>query len=251
MHLTRFLSFFLVLFKRYFCEYILRIGSSHCIITMIEVKEHKDDRWVIIDDDVYCLASLISHSGGLDIIEELSGRDVTRIFYEVHLKSSISKQILNRKYWIGKIDCISQKEESSYFLKEKLIHKTVPDSNISMRISSNEESLIKEHFKQHIISANFPCLGAKIAFRRNTFCFGFYDILGSKDATKLLWHDLINFINRQSSFWEKNHMFSTYVACFRTAKDVNEVIFETLLWKQLQLIHAEDVTNGMKWNEMG
>ncbi|CAF1045967.1 unnamed protein product [Adineta steineri] len=44
-------------------------------------------------------------------------------------------------------------------------------------------------------------------------------------------------------------MFTTYVACFRTPKDVSEDIFETLLWKQLRLLHKEDVENGMTWAE--
>ncbi len=249
MSLTTFLISCLAFFNRYFSRFILGFRCSRRVITMIEVEQHKQDRWVIIDDDVYCLAAMSSHSGGLDIIGELAGRDVTRIFYEVHPKSHIHKQFLNRKYWIGKIDRNIENEESSYFLKEKLIHRTVTDCKISTAVSSNEECAVKEQFRQHIMSANFPCLSAKIAFRRNTFCFGFYDILGSKDTTKLLWHHLIDFINRQSSFWANNHMFTTYVACFRTPKDITEVVFETLLWKQLQLIHAEDVENGMKWAE--
>jgi FPC/CPF motif-containing protein YcgG len=216
---------------------------------MTEVEEHKHDRWMIIDDDVYCLGSMVSHSGGLDIIVELSGKDVTRIFYEVHTKSAILKQLLNRKYWIGKIDRSIKKEESTYFLKTKLIERSVPDCNMPAEVSSIEECAMKEQFQQHIMSANFPCLSAKIAFRRNTFSFGFYDILGSKHTTKLLWNHLIDFINRQSSLWANNHMFTTYVACFRTPKDISEVVFESLLWKQLQLLHNEDVQNGMKWDE--
>jgi FPC/CPF motif-containing protein YcgG len=217
------------------------------MITINEVEEHKHDRWVIIDDDVYCLASMTSHSGGLDIIEQLAGRDVTQIFHEVHPKSTIHKQLLNRKYWIGKIDRNIEKEESGYYLKGKLIYRTVPDYNKSMVISSDEECTVKEQFKQHIKSINFPCLAAKVAFQRNTFSFGFYDLLGSKHTAKLLWHHLIDFINHQSSLWENNQMFTTYVACFRTPKDISEVAFEALLWKLLQLLHVEDVENGMKW----
>jgi hypothetical protein len=35
-------------------------------------------------------------------------------------------------------------------------------------------------------------------------------------------------------------MFTTYVACFRTSRDIDEIVFEKLLWKQLELIHTED-----------
>jgi FPC/CPF motif-containing protein YcgG len=214
---------------------------------MVEVEEHKDDQWMIIDDDVYCFASMINHSGGLDIIKQLSGKDVTRIFYEIHPKSNLHKQILNRKYWIGKFHRKIKNEESIYFLKSKLIHQTLPECDMPTIISPDEECAMKEQFREHIMSKYFPCLNAKIAFRRNTFCFGFYDILASKDTTKLLWNHLIDFVNRQSDFWSNNEIFTTYVACFQTPRDIDEIVFERLLWKQLQLIHDEDVQNGMKW----
>jgi FPC/CPF motif-containing protein YcgG len=41
-------------------------------------------------------------------------------------------------------------------------------------------------------------------------------------------------------------MFTTYVPGFRTPKDIREIVFEILLWKQVQLIHVEDTENGMK-----
>jgi FPC/CPF motif-containing protein YcgG len=248
IHLAMFFLSFLVLFKRYFSHFILGFRSSRRIITMFEVEEHRNDRWVVIDDDVYCLASMVSHSGGLDIIGELAGTDITRIFREVHPTSDIHKQSLNRKYWIGKIDCNIAKEDSGYFLKEKSIHRAVPECSVRTLASSNEEcAAVKEQFRQYVLSTSFPCLGAKTAFQRKTFCFGLYDILGTKQTAKLLWHHLIEFINHQSSLWANNHMFTTYVACFRTPKDINEEVFETLLWKQLHLLHTEDVENGMKW----
>jgi cytochrome b involved in lipid metabolism len=57
---------------------------------MIEVEEHKDDLWMIIDDDIYYFTSMINHSGGLDIIKQLSSKDVTRIF--------ITNQIYTNKF---------------------------------------------------------------------------------------------------------------------------------------------------------
>jgi FPC/CPF motif-containing protein YcgG len=116
-------------------------------------------------------------------------------------------------------------------------------------ISSDEECTMKEEFREHIMSKYFPYLNAKIVFQRNTFYFGFYDILASKHTTMLLWHHLMDFINRQSDFWTNNQIFTRYVACFRTLRDIDEIVFERLLWKQLQLIHAEDVQNGIKWAE--
>ena len=217
---------------------------------MTEVEEHKNDRWIIIDNDVYCLASMSSHSGGLDIIAELAGRDATRIFHEVHLASAITKRLVNRKYWIGKVRRSTEPENLGYFLKENLIdHKTVPDCKIPRMITVDEESAMKEQFKQHVAKSNFPCLNAKIALKRNAFGFNLYDILATQETTQLLYHSLLEFINYQSSLWEKNHMLTTYVACFRMPKTMSEEMFELLLWKQLRLLHEEDVKNGMKWSK--
>jgi hypothetical protein len=69
-------------------------------------------------------------------------------------------------------------------------------------------------------------LSAKIAFHQNTFCFGLYDILASKHTIQLFWHNLIDFINRQSSYWANDQIFTTYVACFRTTRDIDEAVFE-------------------------
>lgn len=44
-------------------------------------------------------------------------------------------------------------------------------------------------------------------------------------------------------------MLTTYIACFRMPKVMSEDMFETLLWKQLRLLHEEDVKNGMKWSK--
>jgi hypothetical protein len=58
-----------------------------------------------------------------------------------------------------------KKEESIFFIKSKLIHQTVPDCDIPMEISSDEECAMKEQFREHIMSKYFPCLNVKIGFR--------------------------------------------------------------------------------------
>ncbi len=65
MHLIRLLINCLSLFY----QSIIGFCCSDRLITMTEVGEHKDDRWMVIDDDVYCFASMINHSDGLDIIK--------------------------------------------------------------------------------------------------------------------------------------------------------------------------------------
>ncbi len=56
----------------------------------------------MVIDDVYCFASIINHSAGLDIIKALSGKDVTKMFYEIHPKIKSTQRnlksiILDRK----------------------------------------------------------------------------------------------------------------------------------------------------------
>ena len=235
--------------KRCLSNILIKNYRWHRLISLHEVEKHKAERWIIIDDDVYCLASMRNHSGDLHVIGELAGRDVTQIFYQVHLKSTILKQSLYPKYWIGKTTRNMSKEESNYYLKEKLINHTWRDCNIPNLASPIEESVLKEQFQQYINSVNFPCLSAKISVLRKSFSFALYDMLAGEDTTQLLWHRLIDFINCQSSLWASDHMFTTYVACFRAPTDMSETVFERLLWKQLQQLHQIDVQNGMKWND--
>ncbi len=248
MYLLIFIFDLLTLFNRFYLLLKEKICSRPRIFTMADVEEHKSDRWVIIDDDIYCLASMRNHSGGLDIIIELAGKDITRIFHQVHLASNINKQSLDRKYWIGKIDHNSKCKEQTYFLKENLIfHKTMTACTVPRLITIEEECAMKEQFKKHVAKSSFPCLNAKIALKRNAFHFNLYDTLATEDTTHLLWHNLIKFIDYQSLLWKQNHMLTTYVACFRTPKNMSEDAFEILLWKQLRLLHMEDVKNGQKW----
>lgn len=163
MYFLTLITNILTLFKRYYALFRTKIYLHPPVFTIAEVEEHKNDRWIIIDDDVYCLASMYSHSGGLDIIAELAGKDVTRIFYEVHLTSDAIKQLVNQKYWIGKVHRSTEVEKLGYFLKENLIkHKTVPECKIPQVITIDEECATKEQFKQYVAKSNFPCLNAKL-----------------------------------------------------------------------------------------
>lgn len=96
---------------------------------------------------------------------------------------------------------------------------------------------VHDQFRALILDRWFPCSGAKSAIRRGTYLFGMYFELGSSEATEGLCKDLQRFIDE---YLEKEHDFATFVASFITPASMDEKHFESLLWKQLQLLHERD-----------
>ncbi|CAF1542241.1 unnamed protein product [Didymodactylos carnosus] len=223
--------------------------------TKEDVAKHKKDLWIIIDNDIYCLLSMKNHSGGLEILPEFAGKNVTRLFYEIHLNGKQNKQLLDQKYRIGKISSYNnnERQECKYYLKNHLVYNDMtkyneietPDEENEVETSIN----IKQKFRDYIFCKNFPCINGRIAFKRNSYGIGVYEKLACKTATNQLWKDILNFINKQSDLWKQGHMFTTYVACFKTPIFLTESMFEDLLWKQLQMLHEIDVNNGFEWDK--
>lgn len=82
----------------------------------------------------------------------------------------------------------------------------------------------------------FPCLGARSVFRRNNADVHIYDQLGSPDNSAQLLADLEAFIERT----DPRGAFASFVAIFRGPTLGTEAAFETLLWRQLGLLHRQD-----------
>ncbi|CAF1617683.1 unnamed protein product [Rotaria magnacalcarata] len=222
--------------------------------TKEDVAKHEKDLWIIIDDDIYCLLPMKNHTGGLEILQELAGNNVTRIFYEIHLNGKQNKQLIDQKYRIGKIKSYNNndRQERKYFLKNNLIYNDMTKYNeieASKKEKEVEESInIEQKFREKIFSKDFPCINGRITFKRGTYGFGLYRKLAGKQTTNQLWKDLLNFINKQSDLWREGHTYTTYVACFKTPIFLTEQIFEDLLWKQLQMLHEIDAANGFEWD---
>lgn len=99
-----------------------------------------------------------------------------------------------------------------------------------------------EAFREMIIRAGFPCIGAKAALNAGGVVFEVYEELGSDKSTKTLARDLYAFPRTIASEREN---YSSMVAIFREPTGVTEIEFEKLLWRQLRKLHQEDAED---WN---
>jgi len=93
-------------------------------------------------------------------------------------------------------------------------------------------------FLDFILSSNFPCLGAKAALNSGSQTLRVFDQLAGAESTRALAKALGDFDPRSE--------FATFVAIFEQPRNITEIEFENLLWKQLRLLHAQDA--GSRWD---
>ncbi|KAJ6238272.1 cytochrome b5 reductase 4 family member [Anaeramoeba flamelloides] len=86
--------------------------------TLEEVKEHKKNNWMVLDNKVYDLTKYLEyHPGGIKIIEKFCGKDGTKAFNRNH--RWVNFQYLLKKCQIGTVSIKSlQKKKESNFLME-------------------------------------------------------------------------------------------------------------------------------------
>jgi FPC/CPF motif-containing protein YcgG len=92
-------------------------------------------------------------------------------------------------------------------------------------------------FRGFVLNPQFVCVAAKSAVHHETYRLGIYDRLASPEATAGLSHDLYEFLRETESL---DSAFTTFVAAFREPTDLDEIAFEQLLWRQLQMLHERD-----------
>jgi FPC/CPF motif-containing protein YcgG len=90
-------------------------------------------------------------------------------------------------------------------------------------------------FRQFVLRREFPCLGAKAALNSDSYALRVFPELGSAAATTMLATALYEFT--QSAV---NHEYATFVAIFERPRELNEIRFEKLLWRQLRALHQHD-----------
>ncbi len=91
---------------------------------------------------------------------------------------------------------------------------------------------------------DFPCVGAKSVVNQGSYRFGLYDELGAPASSEGLALDLFEFARERPRI---EGDFTSYIACFRAPKLRTVKHFETLLWRQLQALHALDKPHHA-WN---
>src|SRR5262249_43718146 len=92
-------------------------------------------------------------------------------------------------------------------------------------------------FRGFVLNPQFVCVAAKSAVHHETYRLGIYDRLTRSEATPGLSHDLYEFLRETEPIESE---FTTFVATFREPTELDEVAFEKLLWRQLQMLHDRD-----------
>jgi len=101
---------------------------------------------------------------------------------------------------------------------------TAPPASAQARITS------------FIASAEFPCVGAKSALNKDRMRFGRYQSLADGASAAALCSDLALF---SAEFPDPGNVPVSFIATFANA-EVDELQFESLIWKHLQLMHDRD-----------
>jgi hypothetical protein len=92
--------------------------------------------------------------------------------------------------------------------------------------------------RAHILGPNFPCVGSRAAFSHCTYRVGFYKTLGHESSAAVLGRDLRRFNEEMAQHGEE--AFCSFVSLYKYPQNTSEEDFETLLWRQLQLLHEMD-----------
>lgn len=93
-------------------------------------------------------------------------------------------------------------------------------------------------FREFVLGAAFPCLGAKAAFNSDSETIRVFDELGSAKSTEALAHGLSDF--------NPVGEYATFVAIFERPRTLTEIEFEKLLWNQLRFLCEHDAHS--EWN---
>lgn len=102
---------------------------------------------------------------------------------------------------------------------------------------SPDEQRLHTQLKASLLAPDFPCVAARSAINRQTYRLGVYERLGSPESALALCHDLYEFAHEMGGDPER---FTTFIAAFKQPIDPSEVMFESLLWQQLQQMHGVD-----------
>ena len=95
---------------------------------------------------------------------------------------------------------------------------------------------IAEGLEAMVLHPDYPCLGARAVFNRDRASVVVLEELATVDSTRMLLEALTSF----GQVTDRAAGFASLVAVFRATDVADEAEFETLLWRQLGLLHAAD-----------
>lgn len=113
-------------------------------------------------------------------------------------------------------------------------------------IDSNHVPLpdLGESFLDFIGNLTYPCVGAKSALSRGSIETHEFGKLGDHDNDKPMLDGLSRFVTMIEEHDCEKDLVHSYVAIFRGPIDMDELLFESLLWSQLWRIHQIDRLAG-------
>ena len=123
---------------------------------------------------------------------------------------------------------------SSYASYEELVvlHPLAPGCVANAALQQAHDQLRKK-----VLGEGYPCVGARSAFNRHSYRFGLFPELASRNSARAVCHDLYEFCHE---FPIIDDNFITFVAMFHGPAIKSELHFESLLWRQLQMMHDVD-----------
>ncbi len=90
--------------------------------------------------------------------------------------------------------------------------------------------------EDQVLAGDYPCLGARSAFRTGRVTVGVFEELGANADAAALTAQLTEF----GGDVDLTDGFASFVAAFRGPVIRNEQHFERLLWRELQAVHDQD-----------
>jgi FPC/CPF motif-containing protein YcgG len=114
---------------------------------------------------------------------------------------------------------------------------TPPDLTMSTPAAWTDQD-VAAAMSAWVQSDEYPCLGARAAFRTGRAVIGVFDALGS-DASGAA---LVTALSTYADAVDLDEGFTSYIAAFRGPAVATEAEFERLLWTQLQAVHDHDST---------
>jgi FPC/CPF motif-containing protein YcgG len=119
---------------------------------------------------------------------------------------------------------------------EELALPELLDALASEHAPSSTPEGITDALESMVLHPDYPCLGARSVFNRERATVVVLEQLASDAATRILAHALTAF-GRET---DRAEGFASLVAVFRATDVADEAEFETLLWRQLELLHEAD-----------
>ncbi|AHM58306.1 hypothetical protein D770_00140 [Flammeovirgaceae bacterium 311] len=119
---------------------------------------------------------------------------------------------------------------SSYTVVDKTTHKAITKKQ---GVAGKLVESVAGQLRDFILLKEHPCIIARSTIRSGACCFGLYPELGSNSATAGLSRDLATFLEKRKN---NPDTYASFMAVFEQPLNMSELLFEKLLWKQLQLL---------------